>query len=86
MFQTDITDPQATIFSAEVSPDGKTLAYTSQDTRNPAYSQPVVYIKSLPDGEPRAITSGLMMKTVSEYHRYSYHNWLYLAWSGRSLA
>ncbi|MFC2076915.1 TolB family protein, partial [candidate division KSB1 bacterium] len=80
---TDYIDPLIQIHSAEISPDGATLAYTSQSFENPSYSQPVIYLKSLPDGEPKAIVSNLKRPAKGEFH-----SWMFLAWApdGMSIA
>ncbi|MFC2077126.1 TolB family protein, partial [candidate division KSB1 bacterium] len=82
----EIENPTAMIHSAELSPDGSVLAYTSDDTRDPQFRQPVIYLKMLPDGEPRAITSNLML-TKNYTRRYYLRHWLHLAWApdGRTI-
>jgi Tol biopolymer transport system component len=79
---TGFNDQATKIYSAEISPDGRMLAFTAQDRQNWPYTHSVVYLQSVAGGEPRPITSSLLSPMDGMYH-----NWNYLAWSptGRTL-
>jgi Tol biopolymer transport system component len=70
---TDYTDPSTIFFSAEVSPDGATLAYAMT---NGELIFPILFRKTLPDGLPDPISSNVVDKT-----KKLYRSWWYLSWS-----
>jgi dipeptidyl aminopeptidase/acylaminoacyl peptidase len=82
---TDFNDPETTIVSAAISPDGGSLAYTkgtvgSEDFMSKQYPDyiepPRVYLQALPDGEPVELTS-----SNHEAFPLYLRAWLFLGWS-----